>query len=392
MDAPFTLSGAATAPIPIDWEAVESWLGLRLPADYKALATEYGPLLIGDWLWLQTPCAKPGRFDYGDWLKDTHKLCRASSKQAPPHTPPPFHPKRGGLLAWGMTRSASYLFWDTAASANPDQWPVLIMDSDAVNNDVNPWHNYQVPVSEFISAVVSTGVPLPGNAQLGPLPATAQRTSFLVDAGPWTPPPPSPARRPVSKKARLTALKEGTGLATLRLLVPPPAKPYVGDGNWEQLFEELGTRLPTDYIELMDTYGAGCWSEWLNFVTPLRTGGRGFANHAKEVLDAYRDLRAQHPEFQPLAVWPEPGGFLPFATSVEGDVLGWLTHGSPDEWPLIVYPRHAKQGPPLQDTLVDTLLGWLRGHLVTAGFPGPEDVDDPLERIRFAPGSDESSW
>ncbi|MDX6240418.1 MAG: hypothetical protein QOG10_5238 [Kribbellaceae bacterium] len=79
----------------------------------------------------------------------------------------------------------------------------------------------------------------------------------------------------------------------------------------------------------MDTYGAGCWSEWLTFVTPLRTNGRGFADHANEVLDGYRDLRAQYPEFQPLAVWPEPGGFLPFANSVDGDVLGWLTQGPP---------------------------------------------------------------
>lgn len=391
MDVPFTLSGPATVPIPVDWEAVESWLGLRLPADYKALATDYGPLFIGEYLWLHTPCAKPGRFDYGEWLRDTHKLCRASSKEIPPHTAPPFHPKRGGLLAWGKTRSASYLLWDTAASTNPDQWPVVVMDRDAVDSGLNPWHNYEMSVSELIAAVVSTGVPLPGDQQLGPLPPTAQRTVFLVDAGPWTPPPP-PARRAASKKTRLAALKEGTGLATLRLLVPPPAKPYLGDGSWEQLFKELGTRLPTDYIELLDTYGAGCWSEWLNFVTPLRTNGRGFAYHANEVLDGYRDLRAQHPEFQPLAVWPESGGFLPFANSVDGDVLGWLTQGSPDEWPLIVYPRHAEQGPPLQGTLVDTLLDWLRGSLVTAGFPGRDDIDDPLERIGFKPWNDESYW
>ena len=173
----------------------------------------------------------------------------------------------------------------------------------------------------------------------------------------------------------------------------PPATPYLGDGNWDQLFEELGTRLPTDYIELMNTYGADTWSQWLNFVTPLRTNDHGFIHHAKETLDGYAELRAEYPEFQPLPVWPEPGGFLPFANTIEGDVLGWLTQGSPDEWPLIVYPRHAKQGPPLQDPLVDTLLAWLRGRLNTPGFPSQDDdVADPLERIRFEPGNDESPW
>jgi hypothetical protein len=46
----------------------------------------------------------------------------------------------------------------------------------------------------------------------------------------------------------------------------------------------------------------------------------------------------------------------------------------------------------LQDTLVDTLLDWLRGSLVTAGFPSWDDVDDPLERIGFQPWNGESYW
>ncbi|WP_018220958.1 hypothetical protein [Salinispora pacifica] len=38
-----------------------------------------------------------------------------------------------------------------------------------------------------------------------------------------------------------------------------------------------------------------------------------------------------------LPVWPEPGGFLPFANSIDSDELGWLTEGNPDEWPLIIF-------------------------------------------------------
>ena len=41
----------------------------------------------------------------------------------------------------------------------------------------------------------------------------------------------------------------------MSLLVPPPEVPYLGGGTWEGLFEELGTRLPDEYVALMDRYG-----------------------------------------------------------------------------------------------------------------------------------------
>ncbi len=46
-------------PVPIDWAVVESWLGLRLPADYKAIGSLYGPLDIGEYVWLQLPRLDP---------------------------------------------------------------------------------------------------------------------------------------------------------------------------------------------------------------------------------------------------------------------------------------------------------------------------------------------
>lgn len=173
-------------------------------------------------------------------------------------------------------------------------------------------------------------------------------------------------------------------MAALTALVPPPRKPFLGDGTWEWLHERLGTRLPTEYVTLMETYGGGCWTNWLRVSAPLSTGEHGLAEEVRWVCDAYRGLRAEYPQFQPLAVWPEPGGFLPFANSIDGDQLGWLTEGpTPDDWPLIVYPRHAEQGPPLTGTLTDTLLEWLRGRFATEGLPSLGRVKDPLDHIGF---------
>ncbi len=378
MKPPFTALPTA-GNLPIDWTAVESRLGLRLPTEYKNLASEFGPLDIGGYLWMHVPCVQEGRFDYGNWLKQTHRHCRSASGDQRP----PFHPSRGGLLAWGMTRSAGYLFWDTAGSDDPDQWPVVLFDQDKANDGSDPWQRYDLPFAEMLSLMITTG--LPPHGALQPI---ARRTAFLPNPGPWPPPPPPP---PAEDPVRRTALTVGSGLDALRHLVPPPDHPYLGDGSWDEVFGQLGSRLPTEYIQLMKTYGCGIWSSWLRFVPPLRTdrpvprpgGFHGLMQHATEINDIYRDLRTAHPEFQPLAVWPEPDGFFAFADSIDGDALGWLTIGEPDDWPLIVYPRHYDQGPPLTGNLVDTLLEWLRGREAPECFQVLDEDDDPLEFATF---------
>ncbi|MDT0342610.1 SMI1/KNR4 family protein [Streptomyces litchfieldiae] len=377
-------------PVPVDWHAVESWLGLRLPADYKVLATAYGPLDIGDHLWLHTPCAQDGRFDYGTWLRTTHRQCRIASRDAPPNDPPPFHPAPGGLLAFGMTRSGSHLFWDTGACADPDRWPVVLFHEDAADRRVNPWQGYGTGLFDTLATALRTGLPLPGGGTLGPLPPTARRTAFLPGPAPWRPPVPAVEAVPVER--RRAAVTEGSGLAALRLLTPPPAQPYLGAGAWPALFAQLGTRLPIDYIALLERYGAGCWMGWLRFLTPLRPPDAGFVRHIARTLSAYRTLRDAAPGCFPLPLWPAPGGFLPCANTIDGDQLGWLTRGAPDDWPVIVWPRHAGQGPPLPGTLTDVLLAWLRGQLSTEGLPGLDRDDDPLEFAVFEPSSDDGYW
>jgi hypothetical protein len=293
------------------------------------------------------------------------------------------------MLAWGTTRRSDLLFWDTSATDEPDEWPVVVFHAQAVLDGVNPWRGFGMPLLDTLSAFVHTGLDLPGGGSLGPLPATARRTAFLPDARGWAPPPPKP--RPVPEQVQRDALAAGSGLDTLRLLVPPPEVPYLGGGSWQDLFAELDTHLPGEYVALMDLYGAGLWSNWLQFATPLRPG-RTLAAYARERLGWYRELRDEFPEYHPLAVWPEPGGFLPFAGSIDGDSLGWLTVGEPDHWPLVVEPRHHDQGPPLAGTLVDLLLGWLRGQPAAREFPRLDPLDDPLEFADFQPWTDASYW
>ncbi len=103
------------------------------------------------------------------------------------------------------------------------------------------------------------------------------------------------------------------------------------------------------------------------------------------MTDAHRSLRARFPDSYPYAVRPEPGGFLPFTSTIDGDQIGWLTTGRPDEWPLLVCPRHSDAEPPLPGGLAGILLDWLRGHGHGEGFPGLRGLHDPLDVMVFQP-------
>lgn len=340
----------SSEPVLVDWDAAEAWLGRSLPGDYKAIASAHGPLDIGEFIWMHVPCVQSGRFSWSEWVRETRSLVDAE-----PH-----------FLPWGETRGGGTLCWDTS-DQDPDKWPVVCFDRDT------GVHDYGMSLSELLETVPHKA--LPG---LGIRPATAVRTAFLPDARPWTPPAPaddSPARR--------AALTEGRGLDALRALVTPPEKPVLGSQTWEWLYGELGTRLPADYVALMEVYGGGAFAGYLRLWTPLDP--EELVGWSEATLEGDRELQEEFPEYHPLPLWPVAGGFLPFGDSIDGDQFGWLTKGEPDEWQLIFLPRHAEQGPPLSAALADTVLEWLRGRLVTDGLCRFGRYDDPLEYAVFRP-------
>jgi hypothetical protein len=382
------------APLAVDWPGVEAWLGTSLPSDYKQLADALGPVDFGEYLWIHTPCTQDGRFDYGDWLRQTHRRARIQARKMSERERPIIHPEPGGLLAIGTSRGIDVLFWDTSTSADADEWTVVVNHSGSVpGSGLLDWHHYDLTLTEYLRHTVRPewAMPSPPGPLIGPLHGTVARTAFLSTAEPWTPPAPVVPR--LTDAERAVALETGTGLAALRLLSPPPAVPYLGDGDWDKLFDELGLRLPDEFVTLMAVYGAGCWSNWLRFLTPLRSGERRFVDHVRATTDPYREFRELYPHRYGLAVWPEPGGFLPFANSIDGDEIGWLTEGpDPNAWPLIVYPRHAQQGPALPMGLIDTLVAWQRGTFAAAGFAAIDEDDDPIEFASFEPWDDSAYW
>ncbi|MGR7002253.1 hypothetical protein ACU686_36595 [Yinghuangia aomiensis] len=144
------------------------------------------------------------------------------------------------------------------------------------------------------------------------------------------------------------------------------------------MFERVGGQLPSEYVALMNVYGPGAWCAWLHFVDPLHADDPEPFGLVTGLEEDYAEHRDEDPETYTMRFWPEPGGFLPFAYSEGADLLGWLTEGEPDAWPLVVLPREWEdQGPTLPTGLLDTLLSWCRGDYAGRGFLRPAAAEPP---------------
>ncbi|GAB3035556.1 hypothetical protein GCM10011376_18630 [Nocardioides flavus (ex Wang et al. 2016)] len=344
------LSAEAPRSVRVDWDRVEAWLGTGLPTDYRDMADRFGSLFVGDWLWVHAPVRLADHPSFDKELagvrSEARDACDASGLPAPG-----FHPKKGGLLPFGSGRGGEGLFWDTTAP-DPDAWPVVVLAHARGAYGNASWIHTGLPLVPFLEALMTTGVGTAPHA-LGPLPARVGRTYGDAATSRWTPPD-----RAARNDPRRKALTTGSGLAALTALVPPAVDlvPVAADDG-----------LPADYRALMETYGAGTWRGWLRVQHPDELESESWRRLSEAVAPLRND------------------DFLPFADSIDGDVLGWVRTGQPDRWPLAWVPRHAESGPAMGLTLTQALLAWLRGTPVDAVFASPDPDVDLVDQATFAP-------
>ena len=96
--------------------------------------------------------------------------------------------------------------------------------------------------------------------------------------------------------------------------------------------------------------------------------------------EAHRPIGAQpKPRMYPVAVFPEPGGLLPWGTTENfGDVLLWETIGEPNEWKVVVanlrdgeFERH-----PL--SFGEFIREWVSGRFKSNVIPSSAEAYDGL--------------
>lgn len=156
-------------------------------------------------------------------------------------------------------------------------------------------------------------------------------------------------------------------IAKLTTLVPPPAAAApLNASEWLRVESDVGTQLPTDYKAFVDRYGLGRLSDFIVVFVPMSDNPNAdLAVQVERQLGALRELRDAG-EPCPYSFYPEPGGLLPFAATDNGDVLFWLTSGSPDNWSVVVNEARSPLYAAHQCNMVDFLTDLLTGKRHTA--------------------------
>ncbi|MFG3689615.1 hypothetical protein [Micromonospora sp. NPDC047740] len=280
---------------PVDWADVEARLGVPLPADFRAFAAAYGPIDLGEYVWIWSPAGSevPYQVRTLGWLR--------SNRDANPGSAPyRFWPEPWGLLKWATSRAGDDFFWDPSGSEDPDTWPVVARFAH------HRWHRFDLTMTDLVAAMVTDGIDWSPGHRTGPLPARYGPDLSLERPRPTPVAPLTPSR---------------SGLDRLLAALPAAAATRDRAGPWADV------DAPADYRELLDATGPGTLGGVLRLLAP--GGPDGF------------DLAAEHAAADladpPAGLYPDPPGMRLWGRMATGETLWWLpAWHSADHWPVVV--------------------------------------------------------
>jgi hypothetical protein len=144
----------------------------------------------------------------------------------------------------------------------------------------------------------------------------------------------------------------------LLALVPPPAKPIDGTGDWTVSETEFGIVFPVDFKELIRRYGTGCFYGSLGVANPLKKWGRDLI---RDDLSRYREL-SEACEYN-LKLFPEKPGLLPWGSDSNGHLYCYWTQGPSDSWSLVqVFHGYEQEIEPVPGPITRFLVKFLRNE------------------------------
>ncbi|HZM74746.1 MAG TPA: SMI1/KNR4 family protein [Candidatus Limnocylindrales bacterium] len=323
---------------PVDWTALQETLGLQLPDDFKSFAGAYGPIDLGEFLWVWSPAGAQARFDYG-----THRWLRALRDADPASYPYTFWPEPGGLLMWGQSRLSHHFFWDTSASTDPRHWPTMLysylspapgMPGAGVYSGPS-WRRIERSMTDIVAALVGGDSGSELGLDFTPLPARYgqdQRADGTQGRLGASGPPATPAPDAVERIAAA-------------LGVAGPARPP----EWS------GEQVPDDYRALIDRIGPGTLGGRLLLHAPGAPGGFEMATeHA----------RAAATVGAPAAVHPEPGGLRLWGRFTTGETCWWVPAWyDADGWPVVICAADGMGWQRIDLTATGFIAEWLAGRM-----------------------------
>lgn len=118
---------------------------------------------------------------------------------------------------------------------------------------------------------------------------------------------------------------------TQRLPAPThrPAPP-----DWAAVTARLGTALPAGYRRFCERWGRVRINDDLNVEAPADDERSGLVGFVRSHSAIHRDLRDDLGAGP--ALWPEPGGLLPWGWLDDGTTVLWSPVGEPDMWTVVL--------------------------------------------------------
>ena len=180
-------------------------------------------------------------------------------------------------------------------------------------------------------------------------------------------------------------------LRALGWMVDPPEEPTrPAKIEWDEFARRNGFGAPADYRLLLERYGvAGFGSEaltggWLVLLDPFEPNA-SLVDLSDWQRRNMRGLQRRFPDqFPGWGVWPEPEGFLPWANSADGDLIGWHTVGNPESWGTRFFGR-GDEFETFSFGAAEFVYRLLSGNTGAAGLDGRFAQLEPGERLRCFP-------
>ena len=162
----------------------------------------------------------------------------------------------------------------------------------------------------------------------------------------------------------------------LTRLIPPPSG--VTKPNWSKAESHLGTRLPSEFKQIVDLYGLGSFGEVMTLFCPETELSHmnllnQFDSHQTDIVSFRWVLNRP--------IYPDKGGLLPFGTSENWEMFYWLTEGEPDTWPILINEQRGPEINRFDMSLSQLMVANLRQELKTTVLP---DYEDPIA-FEFTP-------
>ncbi|MEU8135802.1 SMI1/KNR4 family protein [Streptodolium elevatio] len=111
---------------------------------------------------------------------------------------------------------------------------------------------------------------------------------------------------------------------------------------WVELESALGTRLPSDYKEILETYPRLVVDDFIRLLDPDSKSWSLRPVEANQSNSAWlADMRSDEDfadEF-PYPAFPDRNGVLLWGNTTNGDYCYWLAVGDPESWTVVV-SRH----------------------------------------------------